>query len=466
MKKIDKDKKNHLKVIHILSRLVWVFLIGSLIAFFYTVYQSEYLNQGLNRNIYNKYYLFFFSSTLFWICAFFFSKEIRSNLVLIFSSLFLSLYILEGMLIYYGHGQPVLETTIKTASNLGIDFDTRTKIELISDYKSKGKTLVPSIGPSILVSQDNNYLNQNNSLFSLGGISNTITVMGNESGEYAIYKSDRFGFNNPDSAWDSQSIDWLLIGDSFVQGAMVNSGEDLGSRIRDLTQENLISLGNSGNSTLTEFALLREYGKFLKPKKTFLVYFEGNDLMGLSKEREVHILKRYFEDDDFSQNLIKRQEEIDLILQRIISKNLAISKRKSSKLLNSTGWLRLRSLRNVINLDVKKRIPLEPDPLFFEILEKSNSLVQSWGGKLYFVYLPDYHRYSKSDIDHDLFLKKNYLLNEVKNLGISYIDIHSEVFNQRKDPLSYFPLKLYGHYTEEGYLEVAKSLVNLVNNIE
>ena len=65
MKKIDNEKKNYQKVILILSRLVWVFLIGSLIAFVYTAYQSEYVNQGLNRNIYNKYYFFFFFSTGF-----------------------------------------------------------------------------------------------------------------------------------------------------------------------------------------------------------------------------------------------------------------------------------------------------------------------------------------------------------------------------------------------------------------
>ena len=37
-------------------------------------------------------------------------------------------------------------------------------------------------------------------------LANTITV--NENGYYFIYKSDRYGFNNPDKVWDSKEIDF------------------------------------------------------------------------------------------------------------------------------------------------------------------------------------------------------------------------------------------------------------------
>ena len=49
------------------------------------------------------------------------------------------------------------------------------------------------------------YLTQNNSF--------------NESGYYSIYKSDRYGFNNPDYVWDKNEIDLVIIGDSFAHGA-------------------------------------------------------------------------------------------------------------------------------------------------------------------------------------------------------------------------------------------------------
>ena len=40
---------------------------------------------------------------------------------------------------------------------------------------------------------------------------------------WSIYKSDRFGFRNYDEIWDKQNIDYLFIGDSFTQGACVET---------------------------------------------------------------------------------------------------------------------------------------------------------------------------------------------------------------------------------------------------
>ena len=60
-------------------------------------------------------------------------------------------------------------------------------------------------------------------------ISDSKTINCNENGYYSIYKSDRFGFNNPDLEWDKKDIEYLLIGDSFVHGACVNRPYDIGS---------------------------------------------------------------------------------------------------------------------------------------------------------------------------------------------------------------------------------------------
>ena len=42
-----------------------------------------------------------------------------------------------------------------------------------------------------------------------------------------IYFSDRYGFNNPDSEWDSPKTDWAILGDSIAAGACVASGEEI-----------------------------------------------------------------------------------------------------------------------------------------------------------------------------------------------------------------------------------------------
>ena len=33
---------------------------------------------------------------------------------------------------------------------------------------------------------------------------------------FQYFQSDRYGFNNPDKEWDSNEIELILVGDSFV----------------------------------------------------------------------------------------------------------------------------------------------------------------------------------------------------------------------------------------------------------
>ena len=52
----------------------------------------------------------------------------------------------------------------------------------------------------------------------------------------------RYGFNNPDTEWDKEEIEYLLIGDSFVHGACVNRPNDISSVLRNLSKAALINL--------------------------------------------------------------------------------------------------------------------------------------------------------------------------------------------------------------------------------
>ena len=89
-------------------------------------------------------------------------------------------------------------------------------------------------------------------------------------GYYSFYKSDRFGFNNPDYEWDKKSLKYILIGDSFTHGACVNRPNDIASVLRNLSGESVLNLGYSGNGPLLEFATLREY---LKPNIENIIWF-------------------------------------------------------------------------------------------------------------------------------------------------------------------------------------------------
>ena len=87
--------------------------------------------------------------------------------------------------------------------------------------------------------------------------------------------------------------------------------------------------------------------------------------------------------------------------------------------------------------------------------------IASWNGKFIVVYLPSWNRFDrKYSIVNYLYKKK--IENIIKSTNISYIDMTRE-FKKVNDPINLFPLGLYGHYTDEGYLLVAK---NILKNID
>ena len=94
-----------------------------------------------------------------------------------------------------------------------------------------------------------------------------------------------------------------------------------------------------------------------------------------------------------------------------------------------------------------------------KIITKAKDRTEAWGGKLYFVYLPEFFRYNETVDDHDLHTKKSEVIELVRGLNIPVIDIHQEVFADHPDPLALFALRRHSHYNAEGYSEVAKAIV-------
>ena len=156
----------------------------------------------------------------------------------------------------------------------------------------------------------NYFINERHSIFPLSGISNSETINCNENGYYSFYKSDRYGFNNPNAEWDKKEIEYLLIGDSFTHGACVNRPNDISSVLRTLSNKAVLNLGMGSNGPLIEYATLREYFD-TNIKKVLWVYFEGNDLANLGFEKKNILLVNYLNNLNFTQNLKFKQNEID-----------------------------------------------------------------------------------------------------------------------------------------------------------
>ena len=152
-------------------------------------------------------------------------------------------------------------------------------------------------------------------LVPLSGIPNTRTINCNELGIFSEYKSDRYGFNNPDQSWEifsnEKNLDFILLGDSFTQGSCVPQKYTIAGQIRNFGYSAL-SLGCSANGPLASLAALREYGKLGSTKNIVYIFTAGNDIYDLVEEEKT-ILNKYFEDESFLQNLSSDNNKLKVV---------------------------------------------------------------------------------------------------------------------------------------------------------
>ena len=190
------------------------------------------------------------------------------------------------------------------------NFDTRSEMEFVEDKRGKGIDIFPILKQGL---EGDKFISKKKGeeiLTFSPGISKKVTVLCNEVGNYVTYKSDRYGFNNPDTEWDNASTYLLLIGDSYTHGHCVPSKENIANQIRAMTGKSILNLGVAGIGPLRELAILKEYASSKKPKNLLWMYYEGNDMEDFEVELKNKILVKYLK-KNFTQNLMNYQEEID-----------------------------------------------------------------------------------------------------------------------------------------------------------
>ena len=100
---------------------------------------------------------------------------------------------------------------------------------------------------------------------------------------------------------------------------------------------------------------------------------------------------------------------------------------------------------------------------FRAVLRQTKSRTAAWGGQLYFVYLPEWSRYTNSASLGNL--QRDGVLRSVRNLGIPIIDLDAK-FRESGDPLSLFPFRGVGHYNELGHQAVAEAVLKVIAGLE
>ena len=460
----------------------------SLTAFFGTVVLAlSVLDKALNR-YYDLFFIVFASALFLFVVAILLVlfrggeglKNIVSwNLV----SSFLVLYVFEVLLGLSGRVIPL--TNRQYARKAGLEYDFRSKLEVVLDLRKSGEDAVPWMSPGGIYEV---VLDDGRRALPLSGPANKTTVYCNEGGDYTVYKSDRHGFHNPaNTRYDRGSVDVAVLGDSYVQGACVPSGSEIPAVLREKTGFRVLNLGMGGNGPLLNYAVFREYVRHVRPETVLWFFSEINDLSDLKRERANAILKKYLEDESYSQNLPVLKGRLDAKLlplleaelrdeqvrvadvQNVLFQNYyreyylektfpVLSVLLDNVLVGSLGFPNLRRLLFALVRLVKgsQTVRYEAEfSLVRDIVGRVNREVRGFGGRFLFVYLPVRERFTEesSAASHE-FLRKDEILSFLRAEGIEHIDL-SELFEEVDDVNRLLPLEYAGHFNEEGYRLIA-----------
>ena len=409
------------------SKTSLIYILISSAIFIYLIYKSEFIFKGEIRSFYYLYFILNLLFLFYSIILNFLKKNIRLYLNIISISIIFSIYLFEG---YLGF--------IKKPLNR----DIRTKFELHELYKND-----PNITFTLYPAK---FLETEKNLFPLSGISDSTIIFCNESGYYSKYFSDRYGFNNPDNQWDYNEVEYLLIGDSFLHGACVNRPNDISSIIRNKSNKSVLNLGMSGNSTLTQYATLKEYASDKKINNIILFFYEGNDLWELELELKNEILNKYLNDSKFIQNLKSKQSLIDDKIKKKIEEDFLNSAFKSRNII--IEFFKLYNLRFYFihhNQLKKRNDKLQPE--FKKILSLIKEFSVQKNSRFYLVYMPEYKRYKSKKYQNNKYEK---IISISRELNIEILDLTKEIFEKEKEPLDMWVFSLPNHYNVYGYEKI------------
>ena len=428
----------------------------------YVFLRSEIYYEGSRRNFYISYYLFGFFSLILSVVLLFIQKEVFEYIKIFIITVTFTLYLSEiyllikkyPLIINYKNEQKFEKKLDLYFKNTGKLYDTRSRKEIFKDELKKGNIVKIPIPPT-------NYIKKNDiKLFPLSGLSNKKTLFCNESGYFAFYNSDRYGFRNQNEMWNSEIIEYLLIGDSFTHGACVN--KNIADNLISLSNKSVLNLGYVGNGSLINYAVIKEYLPN-NVKNLIWFYYEGNDKDDLILELENYILVKYLKDSNFSQNLKEKQwlvdeiNENEMISEFIRNEKQEIQEKESyqiKKHFNLKRLIILSELRNFFLKNNKKQLKIENDrndrndrlsyKNFELILKKTKKILDKNNTNFIFVYLPEFKRI-------------------VNKLGIKFIDINEGIFSKLKNPKTMFPFEMNNHYTEEAYSKISNYIYKKIN---
>lgn len=453
----------------------FVLLFFSTSIFLYIFYRLLILNDGSYRN-----FLFYFVLNLI---IFFLSlliiktEKIKIYIFISLISIIFSFYLFEIFSLYDAKNYYLsLTEKKKLFKNKNLKYDQRSNVEVYFEEKKLLDKVVLAFTP-------HNHQIEKDDFLPLSYIANYKIIVCNENGYWSHFITDRHGFNNDNNIWKKNIFNYVLIGDSFIIGHCVNKGENLASQLYKLNKKNILNLGIGGTSTLSQYAILKEYLP-QNTEKILFFYFEGNDLHELEEEFENQILKKYLTEKNFKQNLINKQNLVNRAYEKNFQKNLDLylEKKKNVEIkeapsihqyfFNLIKLTNTRALFNYLFLENKKLKDTSDSTIinFEKLIKEINQFSRNNNSDFIFIYLPEWSRYYTFKYYKNVFYRydeENYnkILKILNQNKIEFIDIHKVLFDKEKNPLKYFPFEIPGHYNDKGYSKIAEVIYNELNKM-
>gem|GEM_PF-5457687 len=313
-------------------------------------------------------------------------------------------------------------------------------------------------------------------IIPLANIPNRLIVSCNEWGKTRRFVSDEQGFDNPSGIWSGTDFDLAFVGDSFVSGYCVPSGEGFVDKIRNHYPSTL-NLGVISIGPLQELAVVKEYLLNKHVKYLFWVFFEGNDLQGIQTEGPMWDLWKDYLSKPLPQSLIARQKEansaIDLEIKYRLQHQEKETEALSVKPMPLTARMAHASIPYLSDFlfCYKQDKMLHRQSLFKDKILQLEQIAAAFDkeakrlqAKIIFMYLPDYMRITshESCLNYRRLTDKSMVLDRIKPHVDAMIDV-AETMQHQQDPMSFFPQGQDLHYNEQGYWFVANEVIKFLD---
>jgi len=301
-------------------------------------------------------------------------------------------------------------------------------------------------------------------LLPLSSRSRSVTLGCNEGDQrdFPVWHTDRYGFNNDDTVY-AYPERILIVGDSFAQGSCVQQSENVAAILRRAGYPTS-SVGIGGYGPIFALATLKEYGEQFKPKIVLWFYFDGNDISDLrDKELRSAFLLQYLK-DDFSQNLVNRQDEVDALWKSQVwsaPQNEFQSRPDLQEAWEGKLDENLPLVRKLLGADLFSLKTDEDDiGIFGRVLEIAKRRVAAWGGRIVFVMIPNWDDYNGRIPPWRL-----RVLDAVRQIGLPIVDVDTSL-RSGGNPLQYFPVRgQWGHFNPRGYALMAHQIIGELERI-